>query len=100
MDQSPVVRGGQPLSRVRWPLDAGRVNTTVKSGSVVVGTDGSLGGDAAVLWAADYAETRHRPLVLLCATRDIAERSFGLVRGLAAELDVEVRTPLTDARQA
>jgi nucleotide-binding universal stress UspA family protein len=76
------------------------VNTTVKPGSVVVGTDGFLGGDAAVLWAADYAETRHRPLVLLCARRDIAERSFGLVRGLVAELDIEVRTPLTDARQA
>jgi nucleotide-binding universal stress UspA family protein len=99
------------------------MNINVNPGSVVVGTDGSPGGDAAVAWAADYADSRHRALLLLNAAGDpqwlpnlldshaarqelrirarrITDHSLGLVRRLAPGLDVEVTTPLSDPRDA
>lgn len=99
------------------------MNINVQSGSVVVGTDGSPGGDAAVAWAADYADSRRRVLLLVNGAGDprwlpklidshaarqelrirarrITDHSLGLVRRLAPGLDVEVTTPLSDPRNA
>ena len=76
------------------------MNIPVKPGSVVVGTDGSPGGDAAVAWAAGYAEARHRPVVLVDGSERTVDHSLRLVRLLASGLDVVVRTPRSGPRQA
>lgn len=99
------------------------MNTTMKPGSVVVGVDGSSECASALQWAVRHAVLRDRPLLLVHgagdparssvslgttetrrilkrAARQITDRALGDVRRLAPTLDVEVTTPLQDARQA
>jgi nucleotide-binding universal stress UspA family protein len=52
----------------RGAPDAGPMETTrIRSGSVVVGYDGSTGSDRALAWAAEQAALEHRPLVVVHA---------------------------------
>jgi nucleotide-binding universal stress UspA family protein len=101
------------------------MNTTakLKQGSVVVGVDGSPAGEAAVEWAVRYATARRRPLMIVKATGDpgdsveilgsaearrvlrtnarrVTDHTLGVVKRLAPDLEVDVSTPLEDARQA
>ena len=101
------------------------MNTTLKlkQGAVVVGVDGSPAGEAAVEWAVRYATARRRPLAIVKATGDpgdsieslataearrvlrtkarrITDHTLGVVKRLAPDLDVDVMTPVEDARQA
>ncbi|QWZ08870.1 universal stress protein [Nocardioides panacis] len=99
------------------------MNTTMKQGSVVVGVDGSAGSGAALEWAVAYAQQRRRPLLLVNGAGDprksssfigiddarhdlrmearrVTDQALAVVRRLAPDLDVEVTTPLHDARQA
>ena len=96
---------------------------TVPAGAVVVGVDGSESSDAAVTWAAEYADIRQRPLVLMAAagrsaapsrTRDrhdarqtrriesrrATDHALGLARRAAPQLDVRATVPLTEADEA
>lgn len=98
------------------------MNTTVKQGSVIVGVDGSASSAAALDWATHHAAVRHRPLVLVNGAgdpssasrfigtetarqllrhdaRQITDEALGVVRKVAPTLDVQVTTPLHDARQ-
>lgn len=95
----------------------------MKQGSVVVGVDGSPGSDAALEWAVHHAVIRRLPLLIVngagdpshsaefvgatdarrllrTAARRVTDHALGVVRRRAPELDVEVTTPLHDARQA
>ena len=97
--------------------------TKLKQGSVVVGADGSPGGDAAVEWAVRHATARRRPLTLVTGTGDpgnsaeilgsaearrvlhmkarkVSDHVLGVVERVAPGLDVDVMLPLQDARQA
>lgn len=98
------------------------MSTSVAPGSVVVGVDGSPFSDAAVRWAVDYATAHHAPLcllhgagdlggdqvpfrqegreMLLTSSRKVTDHANALVRELAPGLDVEICTPLMDAREA
>lgn len=99
------------------------MNTTIKQGSVVVGVDGSAGSDAALEWAVHHAVTKRKPLLIVNGAGDpshsaefvgatdarrilrmnarrVTDLSLGFVRRHAPELEVEVTTPLHDARQA
>jgi nucleotide-binding universal stress UspA family protein len=99
------------------------MNATMKHGSVVVGVDGSAGSDAALEWAVQHAVTRRKPLlivngagdpshisefvdatdarrILRTAARRLTDHALGVVRRRAPGLEVEVTTPLHDARQA
>ena len=40
-------------------------------GAVVVGVDGSSGGDVALAWAVGYAEHKRRPLVIVHASAPV-----------------------------
>jgi nucleotide-binding universal stress UspA family protein len=73
------------------------MNDFAVTASVMVGVDGSSGGEVALTWAADYAEERGRPLALVHAVGhavvtdfaiDLAETERGL---LAAGQEVTVR---------
>jgi nucleotide-binding universal stress UspA family protein len=92
--------------------------TTIKQGSVVVGVDGSTAGDAALTWAAHYAATRHRPLLLVhgagedrselfghpepprVAARKVTDRALGMVEDLGLLVEVQVSAPARDPREA
>ncbi len=96
--------------------------TTPLPGTVVVGVDGSLHGDAAVVWAVDYAVARHAPLLLLHgagdlrheriavkaeardmlerASRQVTDHARRIVEERAPELTVTVAAPFADARSA
>ena len=99
------------------------MTSTMKQGSVVVGVDDSPGGAAALSWAVRYAALRRRPLLIVngagdprdsaellgpeeartllrAAARLVADEALGVARGLAPDLDVEVSTPVCDARDA
>jgi nucleotide-binding universal stress UspA family protein len=99
------------------------MTTTMKQGAVVVGVDGSATGDAALAWAVHHAVARRRPLLVVTAAgdpihslelmgpadvrvllkgaaRQVTDRALSRVRELAPDLDVEVATPLQDAREA
>jgi nucleotide-binding universal stress UspA family protein len=100
------------------------MTTSITQGSVVVGVDGSAGGDAALEWATRYAGMRRRPLVILNGAGDpgsfytaysspaevrqlihdqaqrVTARALDLVKPDAGDLDIEVSAPLRDARQA
>jgi nucleotide-binding universal stress UspA family protein len=99
------------------------IDTKPKQGSVDVGADGSPGGDAAVEWAVRHATARRRPLTLVTATGDpedsaeilgsaearrvlqlkarrASEHALGVVDRIAPGLDIDVRLPLQDPRQA
>lgn len=96
---------------------------TIAPGAVVVGVDGSAASDAALEWAVDLAQTRHRPLVLVCGAgeptatarmrdgrtarqtlrmeaRRVTDRALGRVRKIDRDLAVTARTPLRDPTQA
>jgi nucleotide-binding universal stress UspA family protein len=96
---------------------------TVPAGAVVVGVDGSESSDAAVAWAVTYADTRHRPVVVMGAAgrsaapagrgdrhdarqarrmkaRRATDRALGIVRKTAPQLDVQCTSPLTGAGEA
>jgi nucleotide-binding universal stress UspA family protein len=96
--------------------------TTVTAGSVVVGVDGSPFSDAALAWAVDYAAARKSPLCILHGAGDlggdhipfraearemladvsrrVTDHALLLVRRQAPDLEVTVRAPFEDARQA
>lgn len=99
------------------------MNTTMKHGTVVVGVDGSTGGRAALEWAVAHAVEHRRPLMIVnaagdpthinellgtvearsalrIAARRVTDQALGVVRRLAHDLEVEVSTPLCDAREA
>ena len=99
------------------------MTTSIKQGSVVVGVDGSPGSDAALGWATKYATERREPLVVLSAAGDsafytayadpanvrrmleknarrVAEDAAGTVRASAPALDVDLTSPMRDARDA
>ncbi|CAN5617704.1 universal stress protein [soil metagenome] len=99
------------------------MNTTMKHGTVVVGVDGSTGGHTALEWAVAYAVERQRPLMIVSAAGDpahinelvgtaearsalrmaarrVTDHALGAVHRLAHDLEVEVSTPLCDAREA
>jgi nucleotide-binding universal stress UspA family protein len=99
------------------------MTTSIKHGSVVVGVDGSPGSAAALDWATHYATARRKPLVILNGAGDpafytgysnpddvrrrleetarrVADDAMGTARGMSHDLDVEVTTPLRDAREA
>ena len=96
---------------------------SVPAGAVVVGVDGSDSSDAAVAWAADYADTRHRQLVLVGAAGRLAapspnrdrhdarqarriearratDRALGIVRKENPRLEVHCTMPQTEAEEA
>ena len=89
--------------------------TTIKLGSVVVGTDGSPPGEGAVTWAVGYARVMNRPLVIVSAggslkpadwptkqaearhqgrivARRAGDRALGLAQRAAPGLDVSALT--------
>jgi nucleotide-binding universal stress UspA family protein len=95
----------------------------VPAGAVVVGVDGSDSSDAAVAWAAEYAETRRRHLVLMGAAGRLAapslmrdrhdarqarriearratDHALGIVRKVAQRLEVHSTMPLAEAEEA
>lgn len=97
--------------------------TSIKQGSVVVGIDGSSGSDAALGWAMGYATARRKPLVILTGAGDPASymaysdpvdvgqelrmaaegvtgHALTAARAEAPGLEIEVITPLQDARAA
>ncbi len=99
------------------------MGSNVSRGAVVVGYDGSDGAQAAVAWAADYAESHHRRLVLVHGagdprrvagdvTRDesrqalatqarrTTEPAVALVQRLAPTVSVTVVSPMQDPRDA
>lgn len=99
------------------------MNTTMKHGSIVVGVDGSPGSDAALEWAVAQAMKRRRPLMIVNGAGDpktsahyvgsdearrtlkmearrLTDHAYGVVRQLDPTLDVQVTTPLCDARSA
>ena len=99
------------------------MTTSIRQGSVVVGVDGSPGGDAALGWAVRYARARRKPLVILngpgdplfyttypvpldvhaelrAAARRISDPAVARARALAPDLEIEVAAPLSDARTA
>jgi nucleotide-binding universal stress UspA family protein len=99
------------------------MSTSIKSGSVVVGVDGSPGSDAALDWASRYAMARGKPLVILSALGDpsfytaysapdevrqmdqvaarrAVENAVGTVHRSGPQLDPEVTMPQNDARDA
>jgi nucleotide-binding universal stress UspA family protein len=53
------------------------MSSLVHPGSVVVGVDGSTGGDAAVVWAARYAAAHRRPLRLVHGAGALVVSDFG-----------------------
>ncbi len=94
----------------------------MKQGAVVVGVDGSPGSDFALEWAVKHAVARRRQLVIVngagdptrggeilgavetrralrMAARRVTDHALGTVRRLAPDLDVEVTTPMGDARE-
>lgn len=93
-----------------------------KRGSVVVGVDGSAGGDAALSWAAHYAAQRRRPLLVVNAAHDghgieftgyavmrrdltaaahaVTDRAAERVHRDHPGLEVDLSTPLADPRDA
>lgn len=99
------------------------MNTTMKRGTVVVGVDGSTGGDVALDWAVAHAVAYRRPLMIVngagdpthsiellgttesrralqMAARRVTDHALGSVRRMAPDLEVGVSTPLCDAREA
>jgi nucleotide-binding universal stress UspA family protein len=94
--------------------------TSIKQGSVVVGVDGSTAGDAALTWAAHYAATRRRPLLIVhgagedrsgsdlfghpeaprVAARKVTDRALGILEDLGLPVDVAVSAPARDPRDA
>ncbi len=121
--EGPTVAWPRTLTGIVAGADAEDMNTTMKQGSVVVGVDGSPGSDAALEWAVHHAVIRRLPLlivngagdpsrsaefvgatdarrILRTAARRVTDHALGVVRRRAPELDVEVTTPLHDARQA
>lgn len=99
------------------------MTTTVKGGSVVVGVDGSVGGDAALEWAVRHAVSRRRPLLVVNGAGDpshsaqfigvtearqlfevearrVTDHALLVARRIAPDIDIEVSTPLQDARDA
>ena len=54
------------------------MNSFAVTGSVMVGVDGSSGGDLALTWAADYAEERGRPLALVHAVGRAVVTDFAI----------------------
>jgi nucleotide-binding universal stress UspA family protein len=99
------------------------MTTSISQGAVVVGVDGSPGGDAALGWATRYATARRRPLVILhgagepafstaymaiaeerrllrAQARAITDQALVMVERDGGDLDLEVSAPLCDARQA
>jgi nucleotide-binding universal stress UspA family protein len=94
--------------------------TKIKAGSVVVGVDGSAHSDAAIAWAVGYAALENRPLVIVnaigrpavgdlgdpaearktvrMAARRVADHALGLARRMAPGLEIDVTTPVGDAR--
>jgi len=88
-----------------------------------VGMDGSSGADAALGWAVRYASARRKPLTILSGAGDpllntmvsspndvheelrarahrITDHALTIARKLAPDLDIEVTTPVRDARNA
>jgi nucleotide-binding universal stress UspA family protein len=99
------------------------MTTSIAPGSVVVGVDGSPGGDAALGWATHYATARRKPLIIVSAAGDpalyeayvapeevrrmdqmaagrTAHDAMGTARALAPDLPIEVMTAQRDARDA
>ncbi len=99
------------------------MTTSIRQGSVVVGVDGSSGGDTALGWAVRYASARRKPLTILGGAGDpllytmvsssidvheelragahrITDHALTIARKLAPDLDIEVTTPVRDARNA
>lgn len=99
------------------------MNTLRHEGSVVVGFDGSSNSTVALRWAAEHAVRGNRRLllvnaagdggstsiaigtveterVLLRTARRVTEQGLEVVREVAPGLDVDVSTPLQDAREA
>lgn len=52
--------------------------TNIRTGSIVVGADGSESARAAVLWAAEQADLEGRPLDVVTAARDLVPAVAGL----------------------
>jgi nucleotide-binding universal stress UspA family protein len=96
--------------------------TSMKRGSVVVGVDGSTGSDAAVTWAAQYAVSRHLPLLVVHGAgerlsdtqpfghaeslqahtdraQEVTDRAVAIVHEVGPTLDLEVSAPLHDPRE-
>jgi nucleotide-binding universal stress UspA family protein len=96
--------------------------SAIKPGSVVVGVDGSSHSDAALAWAAAHAELVSRPLLIVHAAgalspgellggpaesaelrrsleRRVSDEALTLTRRLAPGLEVDVITPIGDARR-
>ena len=87
---------------------------------VVVGVDGSAHSDAAIAWAVGYAALEDRPLLIVnairrpeagnlldgqearksmrMAARRVADRALGLAGRMAPGLEIDVATPVGDAR--
>jgi len=99
------------------------MTTSIRRGSVVVGVDGSSGADTALGWAVRYASARRKPLTILSGAGDpllytmvsspidvheelragarrITDHALTIARKLAPEIDIEVTTPVRDARNA
>lgn len=97
------------------------MNTTLSTGSVVVGVDGSPGSDHAVRWAAAHAAERGRPLVIVHGTvypvatysgedpprtgKDlqlagprVADEALRLALDVSADLQVSTRVATEDPR--
>ncbi|MEP7089264.1 MAG: universal stress protein [Nocardioidaceae bacterium] len=97
------------------------LTSTVRTGSVVVGIDGSVSSDAALEWAAHYAGERRRPLVvvhgagdvrthtefvdaetesrvLLAGALRVTDHARGVLEQEAPGLDMQVLSPLEDPR--
>ena len=114
----------QPTLEGPWRQGQGEGMTTqVREGSVVVGIDGSVGGDAALGWAIRYATARRKPLVILNgagdpdfytaysepsrvrqelqeAARRVTDHAVAIARAATTHPEIEVSTPLRDARDA
>lgn len=99
------------------------MTSPITQGSVVVGVDGSAGSDVALTWAVHHAASRRLPLVLLHgageprsgsellgppetaealrrAARLVTDRAVALAHEIDPTVDLEVSSPLQDARQA